>query len=223
MRDALRSRSRWLFDLDGTLTAAVYDFDAIRAELGLPQGRPILEALAPHDPADALERTRRLAEIEAELARCALPADGAPALLETLARRSAGLGIVTRNSHANALATLRAAGLDRFFEPERVLGREAAAPKPSPDGLLRLLAAWRASPADGVMVGDHRSDLVAGRAAGVATVHVDPARRFRWPEHADVCVDSLTALTALIAVSEGSSASSAARSRGGGEARRSRY
>jgi phosphoglycolate phosphatase-like HAD superfamily hydrolase len=119
--------------------------------------------------------------------------------MRTLERRGASLGIVTRNSHAHALETLRVAGLAGFFSPAHVVGREVAAPKPSPEGVLRLLDAWRASPADGVMVGDYQSDLVAGRAAGVATVHVDPARRFRWPEHADVCVDSLTALAALIA------------------------
>jgi HAD superfamily hydrolase (TIGR01509 family) len=199
MRDALGRRSAWLFDLDGTLTVAVHDFDAIRAELELPRGRPILEALAALDPADRLRRTRRLDEIEAELAQRARPAEGALVLMQTLERRGASLGIVTRNSHAHALETLRVAGLARFFTAAHVVGREAAAPKPSPEGVLRLLGAWRASPADGVMVGDYQSDLVAGRAAGVATVHVDPARRFRWPEHADVCVDSLTALAALIA------------------------
>jgi HAD superfamily hydrolase (TIGR01509 family) len=199
VREALRSRSRWVFDLDGTLTVAVHDFEAIRAELGLPSGQPILEALAALDPADAARRTLRLDEIEADLARRARPAKGAAALLDALARRDAGLGIVTRNSHANALATLRAAGLARWFPPACVLGREAAAPKPSPEGLLRLLAAWRAAPSDAVMVGDSRQDLVAGRAAGVATVHVDRERRFRASEHADLCVDSLAALADLIA------------------------
>jgi HAD superfamily hydrolase (TIGR01509 family) len=199
MRDALGRRSAWLFDLDGTLTVAVHDFDAIRAELALPRDRPILEALAALEPADRQHRMRRLDEIEAELARLARPADGALALARVLERRGASLGIVTRNSHANALETLRVAGLAGFFSPAHVVGREVAAPKPSPEGVLRLLDAWRASPADGVMVGDYLHDLVAGRAAGVATVHVDAARRFRWPEHADVCVDSLTALAALIA------------------------
>ena len=36
----------WIFDLDGTLTIAVHDFDAIRDELGLPAGEPILEAMS---------------------------------------------------------------------------------------------------------------------------------------------------------------------------------
>ncbi|MGH9885914.1 MAG: HAD family hydrolase, partial [bacterium] len=39
-------RAHWIFDMDGTLTVAVHDFDAIRTELGLPQGKPMLEELA---------------------------------------------------------------------------------------------------------------------------------------------------------------------------------
>ena len=34
-----------IFDLDGTLTEPVLDFDAMRAEIGLPEGVPILEQL----------------------------------------------------------------------------------------------------------------------------------------------------------------------------------
>lgn len=42
----LRERKYWIFDLDGTLTVAVHDFTAIRRELDLPPGKPILEELA---------------------------------------------------------------------------------------------------------------------------------------------------------------------------------
>jgi len=34
-----------IFDLDGTLLDSPLDFDAIRCEIGLPDGQPILEAL----------------------------------------------------------------------------------------------------------------------------------------------------------------------------------
>lgn len=33
----------FIFDLDGTLTLAVHDFEAIRRSLGIPAGVPILE------------------------------------------------------------------------------------------------------------------------------------------------------------------------------------
>jgi len=88
--------------MDGTLTVAVHDFDAIRLELGLPAGKPILEALADLPEAVAKGLFERLDELELELARRARAAEGAAGLLDALAERSARLGIVTRNSHANS-------------------------------------------------------------------------------------------------------------------------
>jgi phosphoglycolate phosphatase-like HAD superfamily hydrolase len=44
------------------------------------------------------------------------------------------------------------------------------------------------------MVGDYRFDLESGRAAGAATVHVDPSRAFRWPELTDLAVGTLAEL-----------------------------
>ncbi len=46
LAERLRQRDCWIFDMDGTLTIANHDFEAIRAELDLPPDRPILEALA---------------------------------------------------------------------------------------------------------------------------------------------------------------------------------
>ena len=185
--------------MDGTLTVAIHDFDAIRAELGLEPKKPILEQLALLPEADARERFARLDALELDLARAAQAATGAERLLESLVTRGAVVGILTRNSHANALATLAACGLARFFEPPCVLGREAAAPKPDPQGIRKLLTHWDAAPHQAVMVGDYRYDLLAGRAAGTATVYVDPDREFPFSELADVSVHSLEALAELLA------------------------
>ncbi|MCZ7597637.1 MAG: hypothetical protein M5U09_07745 [Gammaproteobacteria bacterium] len=40
--DELARRTCWVFDMDGTLTHAVHDFDDIRRRLDLPEGLPIL-------------------------------------------------------------------------------------------------------------------------------------------------------------------------------------
>jgi len=106
----------WIFDLDGTLTVAVHDFDAIRRALGLPDGKPILETLATFPAAEAERLTAELEVHEIELAQLARPQQGAPELLRCLSERGARLGIVTRNSHAVALETLRVCGLDGFFD-----------------------------------------------------------------------------------------------------------
>ena len=181
----LRSCRHWVFDMDGTLTVAAHDFDAIRAELGLPAGRPILEALAELSAGEAGPRRARLEAIERRLARAARPAPGAGALLGRLRGRGARLGVLTRNSLANARLTLVAAGLAGFFEETDVVTRDHGPPKPSPEGLLALLSRWGASPAQAMIVGDHRFDLEVGRAAGVRTVLVDPGGRFPWADLAD--------------------------------------
>jgi cytochrome P450 family 142 subfamily A polypeptide 1 len=181
----LRARTHWIFDMDGTLTLAIHDFDAIREALGLPQGRTILEALAERPDHEREPLLERLDAIELRIARLAAPQPGAKALLEALIERGARLGILTRNSQRNAFETLRAAGLEGYFEPAWVLGREQAAPKPSPAGVLRLLAGWNAGPEAAVMVGDYRYDLECGRAAGTATVYLDPSGRFDFHAMAD--------------------------------------
>jgi HAD superfamily hydrolase (TIGR01509 family) len=193
---SLVRRAHWIFDMDGTLTVAVHDFDAMRAELGLAPREPILEQLARLPIERARTLFARLDELELALARRASAAEGAVELLSALAERGARLGIVTRNSFATALETLEAAGLARFFAAEQIVDRDAAAPKPDPGGILRLLRDWRARADDAVMVGDYRFDLLAGRAAGTATVYVDPSGAFPFAEHADVSVRSLAALAA---------------------------
>ena len=64
----LMQRKHWIFDMDGTLTIAQHNFDAIRAELGLPVGLPILESLEQLPPDEAAHLHIRLNEIELEVA-----------------------------------------------------------------------------------------------------------------------------------------------------------
>lgn len=188
---ALADHRCWVFDMDGTLTRPMHDFDAIRRELGLPEGRPILEALDDLPPDDAAERHARLDRIEWDIAQHAEAQAGAAELLERLATRGARLGVVTRNDHAIALATLEAAGIGRWFEAGDVVGRHEAAPKPAPEGVLALLDGWSAEPEDTVVVGDFLFDLLAGRAAGATTVYLDTSGAFPHRAHADVLVTSL--------------------------------
>ena len=50
------------------------------------------------------------------------------------------------------------------------------------------------------MVGDYVFDLMAGRNAGTATVHLDVTGAFPWPEQADVRVSSLEELLNQLSV-----------------------
>ncbi len=191
-------RDCWVFDLDGTLTIANHDFDAIRAELGIPEGHLILEYLATLPEQDAAPLHVQLEGIERRLAATVEGQEGCAELLLRLASSNCQLGILTRNTRMNAFASLERLGVIDLFHPDDVLGRDEAAPKPDPAGIQALLARWDASPERGVMVGDYRLDLAAGRAAGVRTVHVESAGQFAWPELTDLAVRSLTELQAEV-------------------------
>lgn len=169
----LRKRRYWIFDLDGTLTVSTHDFAAFREELDIPAGTGLLEWAAAVPTADRAGAEARIAAWEAEHAERAVAEDDARALLTDLRASNAVLGVLTRNRTDLLLRTLEVAGLAPFFDPRWCVGRDRAAPKPAPDGILRLLAEWGADPADAVMVGDWGFDVEAGRAAGVATVLVD--------------------------------------------------
>ncbi len=193
----LSRRTHWIFDMDGTLTVAAHDFAAIRRSLGLEPVTPILEQFAEMTEAEVAPLRAKLDEIEQKIAVRAEAQGGAGELLDELRARGATLGILTRNTHHNALETLHACGLADYFDVDNVLGRESCAPKPSAEGVHELLSRWGATQNQAVMVGDYLFDMMAGREAGVMTVLFDPGGEFEWAAHADVSVDSLDELRSM--------------------------
>lgn len=188
----LKDLKHWVFDMDGTLTVAVHDFAAIRQALDIAPNEDILIHLAGLPAAESAARHAWLLEHERELALASTPAPGAVELVQELAARGYRLGVLTRNAQELALITLKAIGLDQCFDAQAVLGRDNAAHKPDPEGLLQLASAWAVAPAQMVMVGDYHFDLACGRAAGSKTVLVNVPQN-PWPEltdwHAQDCFE----------------------------------
>ena len=194
----LLKRKHWIFDLDGTLTIAVHDFNAIRKELGIPEGQPIIKTLESLPEIDSRKQKKKLQEIEEKLALNASPAPGARRLLEKLSSQDCFIGILTLNTRENAWITLKVLGISEHFTSESVIGRWCAEPKPSPNGIKKLLNHWNVYANEALIVGDYLYDLQVGRAAEIATVHVDPSGSFAWPELADISVCSLNELNDLL-------------------------
>ena len=159
-----------IFDLDGTLTEPLLDFDAIRDEIGLRPGLPILEQLAAGD--DALrahgEVIMRRHERDA-MARATL-ADGCVELLAHLRARDVPAAILTRNVREVVETFMRKFDFDRVFAASYT--REDGPPKPSPHGVLHLCRHMGVTPHDTLVVGDFSFDIVAGRSAGCRTALV---------------------------------------------------
>lgn len=195
--DTLRQKKHWLFDMDGTLTHAIHDFEAIKAELKLPAGKPILESIAKLPEKEAAMVNQRLDALEYDIAAQATAHPHSEALLRGLKNAGCKVGIVTRNGHGIAMATLKACKLDTYFSENAVISRDCCEPKPSPAGIELLLARWSATSNTAVMVGDYLFDLEAGQRAGVSTVHLDTSGQYNWPEHTDFGIDSLQPLARL--------------------------
>ena len=191
-------RKYWIFALDGTLTVAVHDFNAIRNELGIPAGQPIIKTIESLPKNESLALKQKLQEIEENLARNARPANGVKNLLEALHRRNYHLGILTLNSRENAWVTLKALGLADYFTEDFVIGRWCVEPKPSPKGIHKLLNHWKVDANEAIIVGDYLYDLQVGRAAEIATIHVDPKGEFFWPELADIQANSIDEIADLL-------------------------
>ncbi|WP_268797979.1 HAD family hydrolase [Pseudomonas huanghezhanensis] len=187
----------WVFDMDGTLTLAVHDFEAIKRALDIPLADDILTYLAALPAEESAAKHAWLLEHERDLAIASKPAPGAVELVRALASRGIRLGILTRNARELAHVTLAAIGLADCFAVEDVLGRDEAPHKPDPGGLLKLASAWNVDPSQMVMVGDYRFDLACGRAAGTQTVLVNLPEN-PWPELTDWHVEDCAALLALL-------------------------
>lgn len=190
----LRARTHWIFDMDGTLTVPMHDFAYLHQALEVPVGEDILATIASRPPARAAADRELIRVWEEDVARRARPQDDALALLAALADRGCTFGILTRNTREGARLTLEAAGLDRHFDLDDVVGRECAPPKPDPAGGQRLLRRWGVDASAAVVVGDWIYDARAGRALGAATVLVMRHGPKPWADEADRLVDSLREL-----------------------------
>ncbi len=189
----LQNCQHWVFDMDGTLTVAVHDFQHIRRTLEIPESADILGHLASLPTLERQQKHAWLLEHERELALNSQPALGAIELVEHLHNEQRQLAILTRNARELALLTLGAIGLRDYFSDEHILGREQAIPKPDPDGLLKIAQSWQVPPQHMIMVGDFQMDLKTAQAAGAYAVQVNTADNL-WPELTDFHTTNCQAL-----------------------------
>jgi HAD superfamily hydrolase (TIGR01549 family) len=183
-----------VFDLDGTLVSQQLDFEAIRREVGLPSGAPLLEALERMTDA---ERERARATLErheqtaAATARLHVGVHDFVTWLDGLGLRRA---VLSRNSRRSVTSVLQRVNLT--FDP--VVGREDAPYKPHPAGLWQISKAWQLAPAEILMIGDYLYDLQAGRDAGTRTALITHGKELPFANLADVTFPSFTDLPALL-------------------------
>jgi HAD superfamily hydrolase (TIGR01509 family) len=183
-----------VFDMDGTLTDSPLDFDLIRAECGIPQGRPILEFLREAPEAERERIGGILDRHEQRAAESCTLREGAREVTEELLRRGLKTALLTRNSAHSVRTVLERFGL-RF---DCWLSRETAEPKPSPQPVLNIAQSFGLKPAELLIVGDYIFDMQAGRAAGARTAFVKTRSGIAAPAEADVVLENLHELLTVV-------------------------
>jgi phosphoglycolate phosphatase len=173
----------FLFDLDGTLIDSVEDLttavNLLRIELSLAaldsslvrgyigDGATLLVKRALPQGFFSEAHLRRFLDLYGDhlLDRTTIY----PGIRDFLdMQREKKMGVVTNKPLRFARRLLDALGLLSFF-PAIVGGESCAAKKPDPAPVLLALTELRSDPAGTVFIGDHHTDLQAGRAAGVRT------------------------------------------------------
>lgn len=138
-----------------------------------------------------VKRAAAHAVIEEEEARGAAALALAPGVRRLLARLDAARiprGLVTRNNGAAVDVFHGKLAPVAPFAPALARGW-GGLPKPAPDPVAACAAAWGLCASEVVMVGDSlEDDVVAGAAAGAATILIDAARHARgdaadWGAH----------------------------------------
>ena len=183
-----------IFDLDGTLTRPFLDFDAIRAELGLPPG-PILEAMSRMTAPDRQRAEVVVHEHERRAAEQAELQPGACETIDHLRSRGFPVAILTRNSRISTGTVL-----NRFaIRVDAIRTRDDGVVKPSPEPVLALCRTLGVDPRASWMVGDYLFDIQAGRAAGATTIllQVDDAPP-SFAGEADHVIQSLPEVLAVV-------------------------
>lgn len=154
-----------IFDLDNTLVDSRLDFNAMRAELGLADGTPLLEYLAGLTDEPLRQYSQAVIERhELEGARAATWIEGAEAALKSLKHAGIPMAIVTRNMREATDLMVQKLNIPI----EHIITREDCTEfKPHPEGLLRVAEQWQLPPAKLAYLGDFKFDLMAARRAGM--------------------------------------------------------
>jgi phosphoglycolate phosphatase len=191
-----------IFDLDGTLVDSRADIaraaNHARAALGLPAhelgtvvgfvgdgAAKLIERMTPE--VGAADRARALAAFEAHYgAHCCVDTvvyPGITALLGALRDAGWALAVATNKPDAMTRTLLAGLGLARWFAGVR--GGDGPR-KPDPGQLTALMTAAGVAPGATWMIGDHRTDIGAARAAGCRVAFC----RWGFGQHDGLAVDA---------------------------------
>lgn len=208
-----------VFDLDGTLVDSSGDIAAsinfTRESRGLPAldialirshlgdgARQLVQRCFPELTGDAAEGE----QLDVTLAafrehyteHCTDLTEAYAGVMETLERLKSRyrMAVLTNKYRAASVIILEKLGLVPFFEI--VVGGDGPCLKPCPEGLLSIAQTLESEPGQMVMIGDHHTDLEAGRRAGVKTIFCEYGFGVRGEESPDAVIGQFSDLSSVL-------------------------
>ncbi len=185
-----------IFDMDGTLTEELLDFDAIRREVGLPNAGGILEHLATLTGPEHARVTHILHRHEHAAAETCQLHEGVQQLLSVLKAAGIRTALLTRNS---AACTARILSRHNLML-DHVATREDRPHKPHPDAILNIARRFNIPIKQTLMVGDYLYDLQAAQAAHCDSALLCTRDGGKLPPFATMATYCVTTLTQLLPI-----------------------
>jgi phosphoglycolate phosphatase len=175
----------FLFDLDGTLVDSVADLatavNLLRAELSLPpldiptvrgyvgDGATFLVKRSLPAGLFSEERLQRfLVHYGEHLLESTVLYPGVRPFLDKLQSAGMKMAVVTNKPHRFSLLLLEGLALSGYF-PLVIGGDSLPQKKPNPLPVLFAMEQLGTTPDRSILIGDHHTDLAAGRGAGIRT------------------------------------------------------
>ncbi|MHB9138195.1 MAG: HAD family hydrolase [Victivallaceae bacterium] len=181
--------------MDGTLTVPLLDFNSMRLDLGITDGKDIAEVIESWPEPRRTQGWKLIEKHEQAASACN---QLQPDALEVISRFAAGnirLAIITRNTLESVKKLLKAK-LNVTFDP--ILTREFPHMKPSPEPVRHILECWNLPPDECLMVGDYIHDIQSANAAGAVSCYYKNPQGGAYENAADFTVTSYKELEQLV-------------------------
>ena len=164
-----------IFDMDGTMIDASYDWQKIRSDLDT-RGKPILTYISELEEPEKSLKWKILEKYEREATENATLKKGIHELLDYLEDSGILRVLVTNNSQKNASYLL-----DKFnLVFDYVLTRESGLWKPSGAPLRKVLKTFNLAHDECCAIGDSEFDIRAGEDAGIIHIFILNSKRKKF-------------------------------------------
>ncbi|MDD3119004.1 MAG: HAD-IA family hydrolase [Victivallales bacterium] len=183
-----------IFDMDGTITVPIMDFNRLRQTLGIPAGQDIVRTLKLRPEQEQRQAWRTIENYENEQAEQNALQPGVRETLRCFAEHNIKLALLTRNTSRNVTRLRERFGLSF----DLCLSRDFEFIKPSPKPIRHILERWGITPQHCLVVGDYLHDLECGQAAGCPTCFFHNDGKDSYAAHADYTVTNYRELKELV-------------------------